>query len=155
MIVMSQYLDDLILTTLAQHLGSGGFSGPLYNTNLILFQAPLILTNGTLFVNLTEATFSGYARKSGVVFSAPILQGDGTYTMVSNLYTFIASAMSTFVGNVIYGWALIDNSSPPNLLMAEMFASPPAIQVPNAGFGMTISFNVGPGNPNSFGTVVA
>lgn len=155
MIVTTQYLNDQIIATLYQNIGSGGFTGPLYGCTLYLFNNNIVLNNGITLAALSEAVFSGYARKANVVFSAPILQGDGSYSMVSNLYTWIATAGSPFTPDVVQGWALITAGSNPQLLMAEVFAAPQPINLPNAGFGLTIQFNYGPNNPRSYGTLVA
>lgn len=155
MIVTSSYFDDQLLIQLTQHIGSGGYSGLMYNANLMLFTNNLLLLPANTFGDLTEANFSGYARKTAVTWSGGLLQPDGTYTMLSGIATFVASAMSAFTPNVIWGWALIDNANPPNLLMGEVFAQPIAIIAPNDGFGLAINFNIGPQNPASFGTVLA
>jgi hypothetical protein len=154
-IITTAYFDDLVLAALNTHLTSGGYSGPLFGMNLALFDNNILLTSQTSWSQLVECIFSGYARKTGVVFSAPILQGDNTYSVLSNLYTWIAQAQSNFQIDQAYGWALIDNSNPPNLLMAELFAQQQPFTAPNDGFGLVITFNFGKPNIGSFGTVVA
>jgi hypothetical protein len=154
-IITTQYFDDQVLLALTKAIASGGFTGPMSSTNLLLFSNGVLLTNQTPFSALTECVYSGYARKTGVVFSSPILQADNTYSILSNLYTFVAAAMSNFTNDQAAGWALIDNSNPPNLLMAERFAQNVPFISPGDGFGMVISFNFGQQNPLSFATVLA
>jgi hypothetical protein len=154
-IVFSSYFDSLVLSTLTEHLSSGGFSGPLYNLQLVLLSVPIPLTPGTIFNNLTEANYSGYARVSGLTWGSPILQGDGTFSVISALETFIAASASNFVSNVIYGYALIDTSGSPNLILSEMFAVPIPIAAPSDGFGLAIVVNQGANNGASAAQVVA
>jgi len=127
----------------------------LYNLNLALLAAPLVLNPGIPFAQMTEATYSGYSRATGVTWGTPILQGDGTFSTISALETFIAGSASNFVSNVIYGYALIDGASPPNVILAEMFATPIPIAQPSDGFGMAIVVNQGANNGASTAQVVA
>jgi hypothetical protein len=153
-LVKSSYYDQQVLTVLAEHLGSGGYSGPLYNPTMILIAANFQPTPQTKRADLTEATYSGYARLAGVVFGVPILQGDGSYQILSALQTFIAGAASNFVGNVIYGWALIDTAASPDLLMSEVFQTPIAFSNPNDGFGLVVQISEGALNPASQGNLI-
>lgn len=155
MIQYSAYLDNLILTVLTEKIGSGGFTGPLNSATLVLIQAAFAPTPQTTFGQLTEATYSGYARVTNLAWGVPVLQANGTYSQLSALSTFLAVGASNFVGNVIWGWALIDTANPPNLLFSEAFAQPVPIAVPGDGFGLVLQNNVGPGNPASFGNVLA
>lgn len=154
MIVQSTYLNQQILLALTEHLGSGGFSGPLYDMNLALIAAGFAPTPGTAFNQLTEATYSGYARQSGITWGVPILQGDGSYQTLSQLTQWQGLAASNFVNNVIYGWVMIDNSSSPNVLLAEAFQTPVAIAVPGDGFGLVLQLSEGALNPASQGNVI-
>lgn len=154
MIQKTSYFDSLILSVLSEHLTTGGFSGPLYNLTLALLQAPLTLTPATTWEQLTECTFSGYSRVTGLTWGVPLLQPDGTYTILSQLATFYASAASDFVQNTVAGWALIDTAASPNLIMAEMFQQVYPIVNPGDGFGLVIQYNEGPLNPNSYGNVM-
>lgn len=155
MIQLTSYLMNLLSTQITGHAGSGGYSGGLYNGTLILFTNQIAPTPYTIVANLTEATYSGYARQTAITWGSPILQPDGTYTQLSQLTTWLAAAMSNFVANNIWGWALIDTSASPNLLMIEVFAQPVPIASPGDGFGLVIEYNFTPVNPNSFGTVLA
>ena len=155
MIVKTTYWNNLLLAILPEHLGSGGFSGPLYNLNIMLIQVAIPVNPSTVFANLTEANYSGYSRATGVTWGVPVLQNDGSGTILSQLETFVAQAQSNFQGNMIFGWALIDNSPTPNVLFVEMFANPVPINAPGAGFGLVVEYNEGPGNPASFGQVLA
>lgn len=155
MLVKTSYYDAQVLSVLAEHLGSGGFSGPLYNRSMMLIAANFAPSPSTSFANLTEATYSGYARQTGVAWGVPILQGDGSYQILSALQTFIAGAASNFVGNVIYGWALVDTATPPNVLMSEVFTTPIPFAQPNDGFGIVVQMAEGASDPASQGTVIS
>lgn len=155
MIQTSSYWQQLLASVLAEKIGSGGFTGPLNGLTLFLFSNQLLLSPQTAFGDLTESTWSGYARYANLGWGAPILQPDGTYTILSALVTFSASAVSTFVPGLVWGWGLIDTASTPHLIMAEQFSQPVAITNPGDGFGLVIEFNVLPLNQNSFGQVLA
>jgi hypothetical protein len=154
-IVFSSYFDSLVLSVLTEHLSSGGFSGPLYNLSLALLAAPFQLVPSTPWTQLLEANYSGYTRVTGLTWGPPILQGDGTMSVVSAQETFVASGASNFVSNVIYGYALIDTSGTPNLILAEMFGVPVPIAAPQDGFAMAIAVNQGSNSGASTATVIA
>ena len=154
MIQKSSYYDSLVLSVLAEHVGSGGFSGPLYNCTLALFQNNLLLSPATLFANLTEATYSGYARQTGVTWGVPILQPNGSFQILSDLHQFIAAAASNFAENTIYGWALIDTAATPNLLLSELFGQPIPMVLPSDGFGLVLQLAEGIADPDSQGNVI-
>jgi hypothetical protein len=155
MIVTSTYFDNLVQSVLTEHISSGGFTGPLNGLTLVLFTNQMQINKNTTFAQLVEATFSGYARAVALTWGAPIRQGDGTATVLSQLITFVAQAASNFVANTIWGWALIDTASSPNFIMGELFAQPVAIAAPGNGFGLSIEWNLTPVNVNSFGSVLA
>ena len=71
MIVFTSYFDSLVLSTLTEHLSSGGFTGPLNNLTLILLQQAVQLNPQTGYAQLVECTFSGYSRVTGLVWGAP------------------------------------------------------------------------------------
>jgi hypothetical protein len=150
----SSYFDQQVLLALSEHLTSGGYSGPLYNMTLALLGAPALLTPATKWSQLTEASYTGYARQTGLTWGVPLLQPDGTYQILSALTTWIAAAGSNFVNGVIYGWALLDTSATPDLLLSEMFASTIPIISPNDGFGLVIQISEGINNPASMGNVI-
>jgi hypothetical protein len=154
MIVQTSYWQNLLASILAEKIGSGGFSGPLYGLTIHLVQNQLLLTPQTTWAQLTEANYSGYAAQASLAWGNPILQGDGTYTILSGLTTWTASAASNFIGNTVWGWAITDAAGA-NLMLAEMFQSPVPFVNPGDGFGLVVEFNVLPLNPNSFGTVLA
>ena len=62
--------------------------------------------------------------------------------------------MSSFTGNTVTGYALIDTSASPNLILFENFGTPVPIAQPGAGFAMTISVNHGNNSGKSTATVV-
>lgn len=155
MIVTSSYFDQLMQSILAEKITSGGFTGPLNGLTLVLFNKQLPLTKATTFAQLTEAKFSGYAPATLLTWGTPIQQGDGTYTILSQLVTFVAAAASGFVPDTVWGWALIDTAATPNLIMSEMFGTPVAIAAPGNGFGMSIEYNANQLNPLSFAQVLA
>lgn len=154
MLVKSSYLDQLILIAISESLGSGGFTGPINGASLALIAAGFTPQPTTTWDALTEATYSGYAKQTGVTWGVPLLQPDGTYTILSDLHTFSASGASGFVQNTIYGWALVTADSSPVVLMLEAFDNPVPITNPGDGFGLVIQLNEGASNPASQGTLI-
>jgi hypothetical protein len=153
-LVKSSYLDQQILIALSEHLGSGGFTGPLNNCSVALLMAGFNPSSSTVFGDLTEATYSGYARATGVVWGVPILQNDGSYQILTALLQFQAAAASNFVQNTIYGWAMISPGGSPQLLMCEVFQAPVPFATPNDGFGLVIQLSEGQANPASYGNLI-
>lgn len=155
MIVTTSYFDSLVSSVLTEHVASGGFSGPMFNLSALLFQNNFLPRKSTLFADLTEATYSGYARQAAVTWGLPIQQADGSYTILSQLLTFIAGASSNFVANTIWGWALFDNVAGQNLVMMEVFQQPLTLAAPGQGFGLAVEYNQTPSNLLSFGSILA
>jgi len=153
MMILSSYFNNLLAAAASAHTTSGGYSGPLYNLQIALLSAQIQITPGTPFSQMTEATYSGYARATGVTWGNPILQADGTVTILSALETFIAQAASNFVQNVVWGYALIDVSG--NVYVAEIFQSPIPIQAPSDGFGLVLALNFGQNQGQSYSQVLA
>lgn len=154
MLVKSSYLDQQILIAVSEHLGSGGYTGPLNNCSIALLMQGFNPSSATMFGDLTEATYSGYARATGVVWGVPILQNDGSYQILTALQTFMATAASNFVQNTIYGWAMITPGASPQLLMSEVFQTPVPFALPNDGFGLVIQLSEGIANPASYGNLI-
>jgi hypothetical protein len=154
-IYTTSYFDQLVQSVLPENIGSGGFSGPLYARNIALFNTQVQPSKQQTFAQLTECLFTGYARKAAVAFGAPILQNDFSYTILSALMTFTGTASSAFVPDNVWGWAMIDGSAVPNLLMMELFAAPIPIAQAGDGFGLVIEWNAFQLNPSSQGVVLA
>jgi hypothetical protein len=154
-IVTTKYFNQLLASILAEKISSGGFAGPLNGLSLALVSNQLLLTPNNVWTDLTESAFSGYARYANLGWGVPILQPNGTYTILSQLVTFTAVAASAFVQGNVWGWALIDGAAAPNLIAAEQFQQPVPINAPGVGFGLAIEFNVLLPNPASFGQVLA
>jgi len=153
MMILSSNFNSLLAAAAAAHVGSGGYSGPLYNLQLALLSAQIQIGPQTPFSQMTEANFSGYVRATGVTWGNPIYQADGTASILSALETFIAQAQSNFVQNSIWGYALIDGAG--NVFLAEMFAQPVPIQAPGDGFGLVLALNFGQNNGNSYSQIIA
>ena len=154
MIVKSSYFDQQCLLVLAEHLGSGGFSGPLYNASLALISSGFNPSAVTAWADLTEATFSGYSRATGVVWGSPILQNDGSYQILTALQTFQSAAASNYVANNIWGWALVTPGATPVVLLSEVFPSPVPLPLPNDGFALVLQLSEGITNPASYGNLI-
>lgn len=154
MIQKTTYFNLQALTVLAEHLGSGGYSGPLYNLSAILIQQPFNPLPSTNLAAITECNYSGYARQAGITWGTPILQPDGSYQILSNLMTWLAGSASNFVANNVYGWALIDTQASPNMYLVEAFANAIPLASPGDGFGLVLQLSEGINNPQSFGNII-
>lgn len=153
MMILSSYFDALLAAAAAAHTTSGGYSGPLYNLQIALLSAGIQLAPSTPWSQMTEANFSGYVRATGVTWGNPILQSNGSASILSALETFIAQAASNFIGNLIYGYAVVDASN--NVYLMEMFDNPIPVQAPSDGFGLVLAFNVGANMGGSYSQVIA
>lgn len=154
-IVTTKYYNQLLASFLATKTTSGGFTGPMNGLSLALVSNQLLLTPLNVWTDFQESAFSGYARSLNLGWGVPILQPNGTYTILSQLITFTAVGASGFVPGIVWGWALIDTNAAPNLIAAEQFQQPVPINLPGVGFGLALEFNVLPPNPASFGQVLA
>jgi hypothetical protein len=154
MIVPTTYFNNLVLTSLTEKINAGGYAGPLNGLTLMLFQNSISPSPLTTFANLVEATFSGYSRITGITWGGAHIQADGSYTILSQLAQWSAVGASGFTTNIIYGWALIDTASTPDVLLLEVLAKPIPIVVAGDGFGLVVQFNYTPPNPASYGNVI-
>jgi hypothetical protein len=148
MVITQSALDKLVQTTLQASIFSA-------KVDLLLFTNNIAISKATVLSQLVEATFSGYSRVTAYTFGAnPILQADGSYSLLGALATFRATSASPFVQNTVYGWAMVDDATGLVLYGAELFAQPQAIVQPDDGFGLVVSLNQIPPNVNNFGTLI-
>lgn len=96
---------------------------------IILFQNNITPGNSTTFADLTEATFSGYARVTPS-WGAIATGGDGRAAMVAAAANFTHNG--GVVTNLVYGWAWIDSAVGVEKLIA-------ADRVPSAPKTMAVS----------------
>jgi len=115
------------LLKLLQPLWNAG--SPPDNLTLILFENNYTVVQTTNWGNLTEATFSGYARQSLQSWATPAFNSATNQWSVTEVPR---SFVSTAAGPTVYGWGIVADIPATNqLLMAANFPSP--ITIPGAG----------------------
>jgi len=128
---------------------AGASSGPLYQAKMLLFTNHITPTKGTALADLTECTFSGYAESAAIVVPPPVRNPDGSYDVIVPSQVFQAATATPFVGETALGAALIDSSTPPNLLACGVFDNPVDLSVVGNGVAVTMNLNYGGPQENS------
>lgn len=80
---------------------------------------PSITDNWATYV---EATFSGYAMFTPVVWGAAFTDVDGVSKVAGGCHQFTQSAIT--VTGTVYGWAITQGTSPVVLIAAERLTTP-------------------------------
>lgn len=92
---------------------------------LVLFKASVVISDDTVYGDLTIADYSGYSSQT-VSFPASSIDGDAKASSLAPMITFTHSGGGT--SNVIYGYALVDVGDN-TLIFVEMFAAPQSMSV--------------------------
>lgn len=107
------------LSAIAELIATGNlFAG----TKVILYQNNIMLSDFTTLADLTEATFTGYARSAAITWGTPYVNPSQQATSTGASIQF--SCTGTAVTQLVYGWALIIDSTVDVLMVAEAFAEP-------------------------------
>lgn len=102
-----------------------GVAAPFTGWLLALWTNDLTPDQNTVWADLTEATFDGYARTAAVDFEAAGLDVlDAAVAPASDNYYFLCTGTTTL--EVVYGWALIDPAGP-TIKLIKRLAEPVAI----------------------------
>lgn len=96
--------------------------GLLDGAKVILFQNDFFPDEFTTLAQLTEATFTGYARSAAVVWGTPYVTA-GTLAAVTPPSVQFNSTGTT-VTNIIYGWAVIHDDTVDTLQYAQRLDEP-------------------------------
>lgn len=107
---------------------------PLNNASLILYKNNATLNKDTVLADLQEATFNGYARIEGLVFSAPFVPVTGVPQVVAPSETFVST--DGIVEEIVYGFAITNNGYT-SLWYAEALEQP--VPITAAAIGVTVS----------------
>jgi hypothetical protein len=149
--IMTQVYTRLLAAAAKASVTAGNFSGPLVGTYLGLYTA--ISPNPSpqsARADLTEATFTGYARKA-LTWSTPADSQLGFSELLAGLLTWTPSDAVT--PNTIIGVALFDAATAGNLLGMDVLS--PVIPLPNQftslnyvpAFGLLFNANYDSGTP--------
>lgn len=133
MLITTNAFDAKVLAGMIETVTAGDYSGPLVGCKMMLFTNPITPQKTTVFADLTEATFSGYAQVA-LTYGGSLVDGNGTQELTSNLAAFRATGTPT--SETLYGYGITDGGGTPVLLGAETFPSP--IVVGTAGNGVSI-----------------
>lgn len=133
MLVTTNAFDAKVLAGLIESVTSGDYAGPLVGCKMGLFTNALTPGKGTVYADLTPATFTGYALVA-LTYSAELTDGAGTQQLMSNLCNFRATGTPT--SEVLYGYFITDGGGTPVLYGCETFPSPIVVTV--AGNGVSV-----------------
>lgn len=108
-----------LLNVLAELIDAGNL---LETVALRLFQSDTFFGPNTVWADLVQADFTGYAAAAAIVWNAPFVDALGNVLVETACHQFIQSDVT--VTNVVYGWALTTGTTPIVLRAAERFAVP-------------------------------
>jgi hypothetical protein len=135
--VATKVLTRLMVAAQKAHVASGAYSAPLYQPYIGLYTAISPSASPTSVMgDLTEATFTSYARQQITAWGGPFDTPGGAAQILGPMLTFTPS--DSVVPEVIYGAFWADASSAGNLLGVDPFVTP--ISLP----GPTTAVNVVP-----------
>lgn len=97
---------------------------------LLLFQNEIAINANTVFADLTEADFDGYARPAALAFGASFQGATDDWEINAPSVQFVASGGTT--PNTIYGWAIV-TAAGDTLLLAERLPVPVPVIATNDG----------------------
>ena len=121
--VVTKYMLALMLSELAEIAGSGSSLGPLAGCYVGLVTAPTPApTNITKMSDVTEATYTGYARQL-VVWYPPFIQAIGPYALEGHSLNF--QPVDGETPNVITGVILCDSLTGGNYLCGMTLGAVP------------------------------
>lgn len=140
---MENYLPSVVLEDLLEALVDD--SAPFDGCVVALLKEPPPLEPETVWADLTEADFSGYARSSALTFGSPYTDAETGVPVVSApMVEFLSTTASPFVPNQIYGHALIVPGSPPTLRSIVAYDAPVAIDAPDLVHGVRVELGLVP-----------
>lgn len=115
---LTDYLNQQIVNLL---VASGN---PLNSVSMGLFVNNVTVTEDTVFDDLTEASFDGYARHTAVTFDTAYVDSSDGWAVQTGLYQFLMTDSNE--PQTVYGYFLCQPSSSgvTGLLVAENFATP-------------------------------
>lgn len=140
----------VIKSTIAAMIGTGG---PLDNVFVGLYTAGPAAGPGVVLGDLTEATFTGYARVEVANWSAAYVTSDGKVTIDGNNVHFSPSDAVT--PNIVIGWFIATASTAGTLLGMEQFASTKPMQAADNGVTVVPRLQFPQANDYGSGTVAA
>lgn len=102
---------------------------------VMLFSNNVAISSATVYSDMAEATYSGYARQTPS-FGALALNGASAASMVAGALTFSHNGGGT--SNTIYGWALIDSVDNKVLAIDNVPSAPKTMAA--SGDTITVTF---------------
>lgn len=114
---MLQWVLAAILRMLNSFKGVGalGVDGLLTGSKVMLFTNNITPTPGAVLADLTEATYTGYARSAALTWGTPFVSNlTGKHVMQSGMLTFAGGVNAG--GEAVRGYALISGEGTPVLL---------------------------------------
>lgn len=127
--------------------------GELAGCVLHLYNKAFGLSGQMTFSDFSLCTYSGYVDGTPISWIAnPLLEADGTYTVLSNMLSFSAQTASPFVKDSIVGYMVSDGGT--NVLFAEQFPQAIPVNQPGLIMGLVVKWNQLIVGPNASGEIV-
>jgi hypothetical protein len=129
---------DLLLKAMKMPVASP-VDGPLVGSKVALYVNNLAPTPGTVWGDLTEATFDGYARSSAITYATPFISSTTLVpVMAGDAKTFLCTGQT--VTETVYGYAIVSGATPPVVLTVRPLDTP---ELMTTGGGLIIVPRVG------------
>jgi hypothetical protein len=118
-IITTEYFDKLVAANLCTH-GGTAFNGALDLVKIGLIVNTPTLSKKSVFSDLTEPTYTGYAKQS-CQFGAPFRDGSGNISVEGPLLAYQMG--DSLLPTTVHGYFAVDTAGT-HLLYAELFDSP-------------------------------
>jgi len=113
--------------------------GALTGAKVALYTTNVSPTPETVWDDLTEATFTGYARSAAITWADPFNSSStGVPVMTGDAKTFLCTGDP--LGETVYGYAIVSGATPPVLLATRPISDP---EIMSDGGGLIVVARVG------------
>lgn len=132
---------------LAALAGLTAVGGKLHGAKIMLFTAPVLVTENVQLTDLTEATFTGYAEVAVPAWSAPYVDPNGNAFVDGGGTLF--QPTDAVIQETIYGFAIVSTAvvGPPaipvQVVYLETFATPVPLTDATKGVVVDVSIPYG------------
>lgn len=137
MVYTLTFLD--LLLKMAKMPVASPVDGPLVGSKVALYVNNIAVTPGTVWGDLVEATFDGYARSAAITYATPFVSSvTAVPVMAGDAKTFLCTG-NTVIESV-FGYAIVSGATPPVVLAMRPLD---AQELMSSGGGLIIVPRVG------------
>lgn len=127
--MVSKFAKSFVRQVLAAMKAVGG---ELNGVVMMLFQNNVDMNLPLTMADLVECDYSGYARSAALAWVDPYIDRDtAQYALSAPSGQFRTTDVTPFVGNSVYGFALVKPGAPDELVMVHKFSEELGMTLPD------------------------